>query len=317
MVAPRIVVHGGVGSPLSLCDGTDAAAEAAWAVLQQGGSAVDAVVAACVVLEDDPRFNAGTGSRLRIDGSLQMDAGVMDSNGTIGSVVGIEGVANPIRVAKEVMALPHVILCGDGATRFAHTRGIDKPAAVTPLSRERLAETRKRWKAGTYPPWAKWKGYPAGLDTIGAVALDRNGLLAAGNSTGGTDFMLRGRVGDCALPGLGMFAGPAAALAATGVGEEIITRVLCYRAYALITGDVDRLDKPAGAFGPQQAIDHALSWCAPAVPVGLIALTHTSSAVAATDPMACSAIDENGRTDGATLLSRSSRAPPRGPSDNP
>jgi isoaspartyl peptidase/L-asparaginase-like protein (Ntn-hydrolase superfamily) len=119
------MAHGGAGSPPEVADGCRKAVDAALAVLEAGGEPVDAAVAGVVVLEDDPRFNAGTGSRVRIDGrTVQMDASVMTSEGKFAAVAAIEDVKNPVKVARAVMDTPHLLLAGDGATRFARTLGM-------------------------------------------------------------------------------------------------------------------------------------------------------------------------------------------------
>src|SRR6185369_740830 len=116
--------HGGAASPNTLSDGCVAAARAAQAALDAGGDALGAALAATVVLEDDPRFNAGTGSNLRLDGrTIEMDASVMTSDGRFGAVTCIERVKNPILVAARVMETPHLTLVGDGATAFARKLG--------------------------------------------------------------------------------------------------------------------------------------------------------------------------------------------------
>ncbi|HVY47304.1 MAG TPA: isoaspartyl peptidase/L-asparaginase, partial [Minicystis sp.] len=119
-----ILTHGGAASPAANADGCVAAAEAARAVLDAGGDALAAAIEATRLLEDDPRFNAGTGSNLRLDGvTIEMDASVMASDGRFGSVVGIQRVRNPVLVAARVMETPHIALGGDGATAFARRVG--------------------------------------------------------------------------------------------------------------------------------------------------------------------------------------------------
>ncbi len=242
------VVHGGAGSPAELSDGCKAACESAFSLLEEGKSALDAVVEAACILEDDGRFNAGRGSVLRLDGrTVEMDAGVMDSGGGVGMVISIRGVRNPVLVARAIMQSPHVALSGPGAAAFARRQGFPPLHGVSSRSLERFRKLReliKEEKLGEENP--RWQGYhPESLwnfedvsygdlfccDTIGAVALDREGNMAVANSTGGAFPMLQGRVGDSPLIGCGFYAGPACAVAATGIGEEIIRRMLAKTVY--------------------------------------------------------------------------------------
>jgi hypothetical protein len=119
------IAHGGVGSPPDRSDGCRRAVDAALAALEKGADPVDAAVAGVMVMEDDPRFNAGTGSRVRIDGAtVQMDASVMTSEGRFAAVAVIEQVKNPVAVARAVLDTPHLVLAGEGATAFARTLGM-------------------------------------------------------------------------------------------------------------------------------------------------------------------------------------------------
>jgi beta-aspartyl-peptidase (threonine type) len=218
-----IAVHGGCGrwhgrDTRAALRGVRAAVEAARRILAGGGSALDAVCAAVVVLEDDPLFNAGTGSTLNRDGDAEMDASVMAGERLLsGGVAAIRRVKNPILVARRVMEeTPHALLAGRGATAFARSQGFHDYDPVTPESRRRF---RRRLAA-------------AG-GTVGAVALDRDGRLAAATSTGGTALKLAGRVGDSPIPGAGNYATRRAAASATGRGELIllhaVTKSLCDR----------------------------------------------------------------------------------------
>lgn len=218
-----IVIHAGAGAawpddvPRAAEDGAAAAARAGFEILARGGSALDAVEVAVVALEDDPQFNAGKGSCLTAAGEVECDASVMDAVGPrAGAVAAVRTVKNPVRLAREVMeATPHVLLAGPGAEAFAAAQGfvaIDNRALVTPRA---LA----RWKKG--PPQR-----PSG-GTVGAVACDAQGRLAAATSTGGTPFKLPGRVGDTPIIGAGTWAqAGAAAVSCTGKGEPIILTAL-------------------------------------------------------------------------------------------
>lgn len=254
-VVPRrpaaAIAHAGVGTAPKDADGCRAAVDAALRALEAGAEPVDAAVAGVMVLEDDPRFNAGTGSRLRIDGStVQMDASVMTSEGKFGAVAGIETVKNPVKVARAVMDTPHILLAGDGATRFARTLGMDPYDPITPAAREKTRDMQQKLLANdpSLPPawrtfdWrAHWNfespmpgasdadaGTPpkqtadASTDTVGVAVRGADGRFGVALSTGGTSITLRGRVGDVPILGAGLFAGKHGAAAATGTGERIV-----------------------------------------------------------------------------------------------
>jgi beta-aspartyl-peptidase (threonine type) len=217
-----IVVHGGCGrweakDTVRALAGVRAATAAGRRVLAAGGSALDAVCAAVVVLEDDPLFNAGTGSVLNRDGDAEMDAAVMTGDGLrCGGVAAIRRVRNPVLVARKVMeTTPHVLLAGAGATSFARRHGF---GVYDPVTRESLRRFRLR-RAIASP------------GTVGAVALDAVGRFAAGTSTGGVALKLPGRVGDSPIPGAGNYATPRAAASATGTGElmmrTLATKSVC------------------------------------------------------------------------------------------
>jgi len=262
-VRPLLVTHCGAGSDASVQDAAEAAAKRGFEVLRRGGRALDAVVEAIALLEDDPRLNAGTGSRMRIDGRIQMDAAVMDWDLEAGAVAAIEFVKNPIRVARDVLETPHILLVGQDATAFARSKGHAYYDPSTPESRRKLEESLRRIKEGRLPRYArKWKGLNL-HGTVGAVARDRRGRFAAGTSTGGTSFMMPGRVGDTPIIGSGLYAGPHGAVSATGIGEEIMKRVLSKAVYDLM----------AEGHHPQKAVDRALALFPKDVSVGLIAVS--------------------------------------------
>ena len=232
-----LIVHGGAGSwrPGSDDDairGTTAAVVAGRKILEAGGSALDAAIAASVVLEDNPIFNAGTGAVLNFVGFVEFDACVMLSDASqIGAVSGLQRVKNPILVARQVMTeTDHVMLTGDGATRFARVMG---HADYDPITPERRADWQDKKSKLEVAVGANGKGamkirnflkshpeYAGG--TIGAVALDAHGVLCACTSTGGVTMKLVGRVGDTPLPGCGTYASKFAAASATGTGEYVI-----------------------------------------------------------------------------------------------
>jgi beta-aspartyl-peptidase (threonine type) len=196
---------------------------AGFEVLQRGGTALDAVETAIVSMEDDITFDAGVGSHLNQDGVVQLDAGIMDGRTSqVGAVAAIERVKNPIRVARHLLTSEHNMFVGAGATAYAQAAGIHlcDPAELI-VDRE-----RDRWLAyqeqGEPPSEAVFLG-GLGRGTVGAVAIDRAGDIAAGTSTGGTPFKPAGRVGDSPIPGCGYYADNAlAGVSVSGHGEAII-----------------------------------------------------------------------------------------------
>lgn len=260
---PLLVVHCGAASDASVQDAADAALARGMAILRRGARALDAVVEAVVVLEDDPRLNAGTGSRMRTDGRIQMDAAVMDSTLEAGAVAAIERVRNPILVARDVMRTPHVLLAGADATAFARARGHADYDPATPESRRKLEESLRQIKEGRLPRYMrKWRTMDL-HGTVGAVARDRRGHFASAVSTGGSSPMLPGRVGDSPIPGAGLYAGPHGAVGATGIGEEILRRVLSKHVY----------DALSAGHAPQKAVERAMALFPRDMSLGLIAVS--------------------------------------------
>lgn len=278
---PIIVTHGGVGCPPENKDGTDKAAQVGFEILEKGGSALDAVEAAIVVLEDDPRFNAGTGSFMRLDGSIEMDAIVMGSDGSCGAVAAIKEVKNPISVARKVMTTPHILLVGVGAVEFARKEGFQKFDPRTEKAIKKLADYKEKIGKKDLPAWAdKWKEFKY-CDTVGAVALDRKGKFAAGSSSGGIPIALKGRVGDSALVGCGAFAGKHGAVTPTGVGEEIIRKVLSKSVY----------DKIVDGMTPQEACEWGMGLFDSKIPIGIIAVSKEGFGITASKDMAWSILE--------------------------
>lgn len=213
-----ILVHGGAGDlnpdddPQPHIEGCLKAARVGHAVLRGGGSALDAVIAAVVALEDDPLFNAGTGSTLNADGEVECDASVMTGELQAGAVGAVKGIKNPITLARLVMErTKHVLLVADGAIRFAREQGVtvvDPGSMITERARQKWS------RAGRH-------------GTVGAVARDDQGRVAAATSTGGTTRKLPGRLGDTPLIGCGTYAAKGqGAASATGLGEAIIKTTL-------------------------------------------------------------------------------------------
>lgn len=226
-----VAVHGGAGewkrtdSDEALAGVRRSAAEAV-KVLRSGGGALDAVIIAVVTLEDAPRFNAGTGSVLNLRGKVEMDAAVMVGEGRrFGGVAALPRVRNPVLVAREVMErTDHLLLAGEGALQFARTLGFPD---YNPVTEARLAQWRRLRQGlregGRVSLEALLGRGPEDVgDTVGAVALDRNGGLAVASSTGGVAMKLPGRVGDTPVPGAGTYASPDAAVSVTGMGELML-----------------------------------------------------------------------------------------------
>jgi beta-aspartyl-peptidase (threonine type) len=223
---PVLIVHGGAGADPGdreeLRTGVRMAVLAGWSLLASGGSAVDAVEAAVVVLEDHPRFNAGRGSVLTTEGTVEMDASIMEGGRLdCGAVAAVSRVANPVRLARRVLDDGrHVLLVGAGAHAFARRIGLPEcdPASLVTEGQRRRHGERARQAAGT-------------AGTVGAVALDGQGTVAAATSTGGVAGKLPGRVGDSALVGCGTYAdNTLGGVSCTGDGEAIIRVVLARRA---------------------------------------------------------------------------------------
>ena len=208
--------------------GVSNAAAAGWRVLERGGSSLDAVEAAVVVMEDDETFDAGRGSFLNRDGKVQLDALIMDG-GTLraGGVGCVERIANPVRAARKILSeSPHVYFVGEGAERFAAEQGIPlcrNEDLIIPREVERLREYLARGEDHREDIFAPAISH----DTVGAVALDRDGNIAAATSTGGTLAKAPGRLGDSSLIGCGCYANnESAAASTTGWGEPIMKLVL-------------------------------------------------------------------------------------------
>jgi beta-aspartyl-peptidase (threonine type) len=220
-----IAVHGGAGDiPESKraahAEGCAAAVRAGGEVLAKGGSALDAVQRAVEVLEDDPQFNAGTGACLTEAGAIELDASIMNGvDLAAGAVCVLPPFRHPIAIARAVLDDGrHLLYAAEGAARFAVEKGFvrEPPDAMI------TAAVRERWNAGA----AKPEGYAG--STVGAVARDTHGHVAAATSTGGMFFKRDGRVGDSPIIGAGTYADDAAgAASATGLGEAIIRVCLC------------------------------------------------------------------------------------------
>lgn len=263
---PVLVVHGGSGrialeNHAACVAGTRAAAAAGQAVLLAGGTCEDAAVAAVRVMEDDPAFNAGRGACMNRDGHFEHDAAVMRSRDLrSGAIAGVPAIRDAVLLARLVMEeTRHCLMIGAGAEELGRSHGVGH------FGRDEV------WTAKAE---AMYRGVLSGhepadsrADTVGALALDRDGHLCVATSTGGVLFKLPGRVGDTPLCGAGFYAHPVlGACATTGLGEPILTHVLAYE--LLRRGEAD----------PANFSEIAASLCAEistrwsGAPIGLIAL---------------------------------------------
>ena len=230
---PVLVVHGGAWAiPEDMVEahirGVRHAIAAGWRVLDAGGTALDAVEEAVVVMEDDETFDAGRGAFLNREGKVQLDALIMDGATLRAGGVGcVEHLRNPVRAARKILSeSPHIYFVAEGAERFAAEHGISlckNEELIIAREIERLREFQARLgdqKEDVFAPTISH-------DTVGAVALDRNGDIAAATSTGGTLNKAPGRLGDSSLIGCGCYADNASAAASTtGWGEPIMKLVL-------------------------------------------------------------------------------------------
>jgi beta-aspartyl-peptidase (threonine type) len=237
-----IAIHGGAGviareqlgadGGAAYRQGLEAALDAGYAVLEAGGSSLDAVTTAVRLLEDNPLFNAGRGAVLAHDGRAYLDASIMSGKDlSAGAVTGVTTVRHPIDLARRVMEdSPHVMLSGEGAEEFASLKGLERVPNdwfITPTRRQQL----DRVLQGRSAPRNELQG----LGTVGAVAVDARGDVAAATSTGGMTNKRWGRIGDAPIIGAGTYANNAScAVSATGHGEYFIRSVVAHDICALV-----------------------------------------------------------------------------------
>jgi beta-aspartyl-peptidase (threonine type) len=229
---PALIVHGGAWDiPDDQVDahisGCRRAAEIGWGLLREGAKAVDAVEAAVRVMEDDPTYNAGRGSHLNVAGEVELDALIMEgATLNAGSVAAVQHIANPVSLARLVMEkTEHVMLAGQGAERFAREHRVP----LCPTEALLVGRELERWRELQQDPsWRTPQAFGADrFDTVGAVALDIHGNIAAATSTGGTPKKLPGRVGDSPLIGCGAYAdNQTGGVSATGWGESLMKVVM-------------------------------------------------------------------------------------------
>jgi L-asparaginase / beta-aspartyl-peptidase len=224
-----MIVHGGA-SPVPEDEaeaykrGCLQAVQAGWAVLDRGGNACDAVEVAIRLFEADETFNAARGGFLNADGEVQMDAAIMEGRDLrYGALAAASGLRHPISVARKILDVGPLLLSGEGVTRFGEANGAElcDPAELI------TAKARQEWEQTEQQLREQLQTAPGGSDTVGCVALDVNGLIAVGTSTGGEDHNPPGRVGDSAQVGCGFYAeNMLGGCAMTGTGEAIMQVVL-------------------------------------------------------------------------------------------
>lgn len=245
-VQPKVIIHGGAGSSLKGKGGVEAVRKSLYKVLEEvypmllaGASACEAVIRGCQLLEDDPRFNAGTGSVLQSDGQIRMSAALM--NGSLqraSGVINVSRVQNPIFLAQALQSSPDRILSDYGSAELV--RELQVPI-YNPLTDIRLKEWMLerdenfiKEMAGVVAEKELVAESSAGRGTIGVVVLDNQGCIAAGTSTGGKGFERIGRVSDSAMPA-GNYANAHAGISCTGIGEDIIDECLAARIVVRVT----------------------------------------------------------------------------------
>jgi len=235
-----IIVHGGAGDwPSKLhkqgLSGVGIAADRGFRILSKGGSALDAVEAAIVVMEDNPVFNAGRGSTLNLVGEIETDAAIMDGKTLKGGGVALlRDIRNPIKAARIVMdKTDHVLIAGESARKLALANGlaksnlrVSKRVHAWKEGLRKLKKNRVLYLSGTSPEILQ-RFLLKSSDTVGALALDNDGNLAAACSTGGVSLKLPGRIGDSAILGAGLYAdNESGAATATGIGEQAVRLVI-------------------------------------------------------------------------------------------
>ncbi len=231
-----IFIHGGAGRiPKEKVDnverGIRGAVLAGKDVLDHGGSAIEAVIESIAYMEDSGIFNAGRGSALNLEDRVEFDAAIATSKGDFGAVAAVPNVKNPIKLAFQVMQKTrHKILAGYGAKKFAEKLGFEEYAHEELLGYVKRSEIMERLSKYYSPIMEMYRVHrKLWGDTVGAIAIDEQGLICAGVSTGGIWMKLPGRVGDSPIYGAGIYASPIGAAVATGVGEIIIMANLAFR----------------------------------------------------------------------------------------
>jgi beta-aspartyl-peptidase (threonine type) len=240
--APALIVHGGCGTPPPGEEGLrnaacERSADAGWRVLQQGGSALDAAEATVRALEDEPLLNAGTGAYLQADGVARLDASIMAGDGRAGAVAQVPLLRHPVSLARYLLDQDaHVMLAGPEALTLAARLGQEVGVVATPAKiaywQENLDPACRRLDYAAMA--AAWKAENPRLGTVGCVARDARGRLAAATSTGGTGQCYPGRVGDTPVIGAGTYCTPQVGVSLTGVGERILVKLAAKRLADLV-----------------------------------------------------------------------------------
>ncbi|ANV83496.1 isoaspartyl peptidase [Picosynechococcus sp. PCC 7003] len=240
-VQPKLIIHGGAGSSLKGKGGLIAVRESLHRIvrevydfLKQGGSAVDAVILGAKLLEDEPRFNAGTGSVLQSDGQIRMSASLMDGTAQrFSGVINVGRIKNPIEVAQALQTEDDRVLSDVGAAEMVRVLQLPIHDPLTDLRLEEWLEERKgNFRSSMAGVVAEDEMARRG--TIGVVALDQNGQVAAATSTGGKGLERIGRVSDSAMPA-GNYATQVAGVSCTGIGEDIIDECLAAKVVIRVT----------------------------------------------------------------------------------
>ncbi|WP_414566693.1 MULTISPECIES: isoaspartyl peptidase/L-asparaginase [unclassified Anabaena] len=258
-VQPKVIIHGGAGSSLHGKGGVEivrrslyTVVEAVYSLLLSGATASEAVVQGCQMLEDDPRFNAGTGSVLQSDGQIRMSASLMDGkSGRFSGVINISRVKNPIELVHFLQNSPDRVLSDYGAAELARELQVPSYNALTDLRlHEWIQERQDNFKstmAGVVAEPELVESSNAGRGTIGVVVLDSYGGLSVGTSTGGKGFERIGRVSDSAMPA-GNYANNHAAVSCTGIGEDIIDECLAAKIVVRVTDGTSLKDAMQRSF---------------------------------------------------------------------
>jgi L-asparaginase len=263
-VQPKLIIHGGAGSSLHGKGGVEAVRKSLYKVLEEiyslllsGLSAKEAVVRGCLLLEDDPRFNSGTGSVLQSDGQIRMSASLMDgASQSFSGVINVSRVRNPIQLAQFLQSSPDRVLSDSGSAELARELQVPTYDALTDLRlqewiQERQGNFQKAMAGVVAEPELAETSSP-GRGTIGVVALDTQGRLAAGTSTGGKGFERIGRVSDSAMPA-GNYATENAAVSCTGIGEDIIDECLAAKIVIRVTDGMSLSEAMKRSFAEAQA----------------------------------------------------------------
>lgn len=243
---PKLIIHGGffseshtdAATKLAKQQAISSIAKQAFAFLQ-AHTALETVIFANELLENDPLFNAGTGSQIQSDGIVRMSASVMDgSTQRFGGVINLQNVQNPIRVAEKLLSYDDRVLGGDGALAFAHQLGFEN---YDPRTEQRKAEYEAKLAS-------------RGTGTVGCVALDASGALAAATSTGGKGFEMVGRISDSATVA-GNYANASCGVSCTGVGEDIVSAALATKIVTRVTDGMPIEAAFQKSFNELKAID--------------------------------------------------------------